>query len=412
MDYTPVTPFRRTVDAAILKHQAAAQQDLPPTGANKWEALRELAAARVAFGLSDRDMSVLQALVSFHPGTILGGNEDNLIVHPSNKAICERLNGMPCSTMRRHLGNLVQIGFVVRRDSPNGKRYARRYGDDKIAFGFDLSPLVRRFQEVCEAAEAVRAAEERYKRLRATVSLMRRDLAGLAEYGRAQRPDLGVWDRFSDIAVLVARDLRRKLDMAELKRIEGDLSLALNEARDRIDPSETEEMSTSDDDIEQHYQNSNKDSYDFEPCLEKAKDAGDALVPTPSATKDTERDDEEDLEPPDIGDDKLPNIPLGLVLAACREFRTYCESPVRHWHDLVRVADILRPMMGISPSAWDDAKRHMGPEEAAVVVVAMLERFAEIQSPGGYLRSLTDKAAVGAFSCGPMVMALMRRDAA
>jgi len=41
---------------------------------------------------------------------------------------------------------------------------------------------------VCEAAEAVRAAEERYKRLRTTVSLMRRDLAGLVDYGRSLRP--------------------------------------------------------------------------------------------------------------------------------------------------------------------------------------------------------------------------------
>ena len=239
MEYTPVTPFRRTIDAAILKHQAATQEDLPPAGANKWEVLRELAAARVAFGLSDRDLTVLQALVSFHQATILGGNDSELIVHPSNKAICERLNGMPCSTMRRHLSNLVQTGFVVRRDSPNGKRYARRYGDEKVAFGFDLSPLVRRFQEVCEAAETVRAAEERYKRLRATVSLMRRDLAGLAEYGRSLRPDQGVWDQFSDLAALMARDLRRKLEMEDLRRIEDALGSALDHARSLLDGCET-----------------------------------------------------------------------------------------------------------------------------------------------------------------------------
>ena len=134
-----------------------------------------------------------------------------------NRAICERLNGMPCSTMRHHLSNLVQTGFVVRRDSPNGKRYARRYGDEKVR----LSPLVRRFQEVCEAAEAVSGPpEERYKRLHATVSLMRRDLAGLAGYGRSLRPDQGVWDQFSDLAALTARDLRRKIEMEDLRRIE------------------------------------------------------------------------------------------------------------------------------------------------------------------------------------------------
>ena len=279
MDYTPVTPFRRIVDATILKHQAAAEQDLPPAGANKWEILRELTAARVAFGLSDRDLAVLQALVSFHPATILGGNDGDLIVHPSNKAICERLNGMACSTMRRHLGNLVQTGFVLRRDSPNGKRYARRYGDEKIAFGFDLSPLVRRVQEVSAAAEAVRAAEERYRRLRATLSLMRRDLAGLAEFGRAQRPDLSIWDQFSDLAALTARALRRKLDMAEMKEIEADLSAALDDARRHIDAPDAEELSISDVDNEHHYQNSNLDSHESEPRIENAE--GERLASDP-----------------------------------------------------------------------------------------------------------------------------------
>ena len=411
MDYTPVTPFRRTIDAAILKHQAAIQEDLPPTGANKWEVLRELAAARVAFGLSDRDLTVLQALVSFHQATILGGNDSELIVHPSNKAICERLNGMPCSTMRRHLSNLVQTGFVVRRDSPNGKRYARRYGDEKVAFGFDLSPLVLRFQEVCEAAEAVRAAEERYKRLRATVSLMRRDLAGLAEYGSSLRPDLGLWDQFSDLAVLTARDLRRKLEMADLKQIEKALGAALDQARDLLGDGNTEYMSTNDAISEQHHQNSNKDLYDFEPRLEKARDPGNALERANVGVRVDRREDEGD-HPQEPEDQLMPNIPLGLVLASCQEFKSYVEQPVRHWHDLVRVADIVRPMMGISPSAWDEAKRYMGPEEASVVVVAMLERFGDIRSPGGYLRSLSAKAAIGEFSCGPMIMALMRRDAA
>lgn len=406
MDYTPVTPFRRPINAAILHYQAAAQQDLPPSGVNKWEALRELAAARIAFGLSDRDLSVLQALVSFHQATIVGGNHSETVVHPSNKAICERLNGMPCSTMRRHLANLVQTGFVVRRDSPNGKRYARRYGDEKIAFGFDLAPLAQRFGEVCEAAEAVRAAEERYKRLRSTVSLMRRDLAGLVDYGRSLRPDRAMWDQASDLCVLTARDLRRKLDSAELQQIETALSEALNAIRDLLEPVQAEDMSTNEVTNEQHYQNSNKDSYDFEPRLEKAQGEGSVSDPTTSLVAVDGTDDPVPI------DNNLPRIPLGLVLAACSEYQTYAERPVRHWHDLVRVADVIRPMMGVSPSAWDEAKQHMGPEEASVVILAMLERFGDIRSPGGYLRSLSAKAALGEFSCGPMIMALMRKDAA
>ncbi len=384
-------------------------QELPPEGANKWEVLRELAAARTAFGLSDRDLTVLQALVSFHQATILGGNEGELIVYPSNKSICDRLNGMPCSTMRRHLSNLVQSGFILRRDSPNGKRYVRSYGDEKIAFGFDLSPLVRRFHEICEAAEKVREAEERHRRLRTTVSLMRRDLAGLTEYGQSLRPDLGLWDQLSALASATARELRRKLEMSDLSLIEKVLKAALDQARDLLESGFAENMSTSDDVSEQHHQNSNTYPYESEPDFEKVRGK------IAEAGRKADRNglsEQQDVSSHGICDELLPNIPLGLVLASCQEFRTYADQPVRHWHDLVRVADTVRPMMGISPSAWDEAKRHMGPEEAAVVIVAMLERFAEIRSPGGYLRSLSSKAAGGEFSCGPMIMALMRRDAA
>ena len=395
-----------------MKHQSEAGEDLPPSGANKWEVLRELAAGREAFGLTDRDLTVLQVLVSFHQATILGGNESDIVIHPSNRAICERLNGMPCSTMRRHLAHLVLAGVVLRRDSPNGKRYARRYGDEKVAYGFDLSPLVRRLGEFCAAAEAARQAAEQQKRLRETVSLMRRDLAGLAEFGAAMRPDLCLWDELSDLALLTARGLRRRLDMEELGTIEARRKAALQRARDVLEPRETRNMSTNDVQNEQHIQNSKTEPYDSEPRLEKAKGVGGAPVSERGVSSGANESEEAENTSSDTPDEKLPNIPIGLALAACPQIQTYAEDRIRHWYELVRAADTVRPMMGISPSAWEEAKRHMGPEEAAVVVAAMLERFADIHSPGGYLRSLTAKAAEGAFSCGPMVMALMRREAA
>ncbi len=240
-------------------------------------------------------------LSAFHPNTILGGNDADLVVHPSNVAICERLNGMANSTMRRHLSNLVQTGMIVRRDSPNGKRYARRYGDEKIAFGIHLTPLVIRHAEICQASEAVREARERYKRLRETASLMRRDLAGLAAFCAGTRPHLSVWDAFDDLATLTARDLRRKLDMEELVAIETSLSTALNAARNILEPSKSQDMSTNESISEQHNQNSNSDSYDFEPSFEKARD--EAVVPDDQANEI-----DESAQPPES---RLPNIPLG-----------------------------------------------------------------------------------------------------
>jgi replication initiation protein RepC len=296
---------------------------------------------------------------------------------------------------------LVQTGFLVRRDSPNGKRFARRYGDERVAFGFDLTPLLTRFHEVCQMAEEVRAEEEVYQRVRQTVSLMKRDLKGLADYGRTVQPDLGLWDECDDVWILVTRDLRRALPLSDLRAWEAKVYDALVRARDVLEP---EKMSTSDAANEQHHQNSNIKIQESDHPLERVcggKQDAPENSHEPDSLDNTILDEER----------RLPNIPLGLVLSACTEFKTYVPDRIRHWHDFVNAAEILRPMMGISPSAWNEAIQAMGPEEASIVMVAMLERFSEIKSPGGYLRHLARKAEKGQFSSGPMVMSLMRKAA-
>ncbi len=403
MEYTPISPFMRPISHAHLRVIERPEASVPARPVNKWELLRELSKAQAAFGVSERDLTVLQGLLSFFPDDALGGNAE-MVVFPSNKAICERLNGMPCSTMRRHLARLVEAGLLQRRDSPNGKRYVRKHGEDRVAFGFDLSPLYCQSEEIARAAEAVREAEERVRRLREVVSLMRRDLAALAEFGDEMQPGLGFWDQLRDRAALTARALRRKLSVEDLAAYRADLEALLDQARNIIDGPETEEMNTNDAHSEHHHHNSNKESIDLEPALEKSGAA--AGVPDVDTNEPVADVDEQDTR-------HLPKIPLHLVITACPSLKTFYQGEIRHWHQLFDAACHVRPAMGISASAWEEAQRFMGPEQASIVVAAMLERFADIRSPGGYLRALTAKAAAGEFSCGPMVMALIgRRNAA
>jgi replication initiation protein RepC len=403
MEYTPISPFMRPISHAHLRVIERPEASVPGKPVNKWELLRELSKAQAAFGVSERDLTVLQGLLSFFPDDALGGNAE-MVVFPSNKAICERLNGMPCSTMRRHIARLVDAGLLMRRDSPNGKRYVRKHGEERVAFGFDLSPLYCRSEEVARAAEAVREAEDRVRRLREVVSLMRRDLAGLAEFGEEIRPGLGLWDQLRDKAVLTARALRRKLTLEDLLVYSADLEALLDHARNVIDGPQTEEMNTNDASFERHHHNSSKESIDLEPALEE----GGAATGAPDGDTDAPVADVEEADTR-----RVPKIPLHLVIAGCPSLKTFYQCDIRHWHQLFDAACHVRPAMGISASAWEEAQRFMGPEQASIVVVAMLERFADIRSPGGYLRALTSKAAAGEFSCGPMVMALMsRRNAA
>ncbi len=99
------------------------------------------------------------------------------MVFPSNRALVIRTRGMAEATLRRHLAALVESGLIIRRDSPNGKRYCRRgpAGSISQAFGFDLIPLVARADEFARLAAAVRADASARRLARERVTLLRRD---------------------------------------------------------------------------------------------------------------------------------------------------------------------------------------------------------------------------------------------
>ena len=100
--------------------------------------------------------------------------------------------------------------------------------------------------------------------------------------------------------------------------------------------------------------------------------------------------------------------PLGLVLNACPDVAEFAREGICSWRDLADTAEKIRPMLGISPDAWREAREVMGDEAAAVTVAAILQRAEHIKSPGGYLRALVERKRRGEFSLGPVLQALMR----
>ncbi|WP_282026213.1 plasmid replication protein RepC [Limimaricola cinnabarinus] len=393
MGHHSLTPFgrtARTVRTALENHRPRPQAPCP---IDKWQILRDLATGRARFGLSDRDITVLQALLSCHPETRLDATAP-LIVHPSNETICARANGMASSTMRRHLAKLVSEGFLLRRDSPNGKRYARRIAGARIAFGFDLSPLLHRAAEIAEAAERCQAEAAELATLRQTVSLLRRDLSALVDLARQDGIDAAALPRLSELAQTVATRLRRKLDLEALAALEHALRDAIDETARLLDLPSTISSNT-DARNEQHQQKTNKDLIDLEPA--ETCERRDAV---PAAR--------ERADPAPCAEKTGPSLPpLRLVLRACTEIGIYARGPITDWHGLARAADEIRPMTGISPAVWNEAKGVLGAEQAATVFSAMLQRFSAIRNPGGYLRSLVTRARGGAFSPTRMIMSLL-----
>src|SRR5580698_11270621 len=173
----PTTPFgRRSLSLAHVATQMASKHRPAAATVNKWTVYHDICAAKLRLGLPDRSLTVLEALLTFHPETVLTG--DDLIVFPSNDRLALRAKGMAPTTMRRQLALLVDAGVIIRRDSPNGKRFARKTAGGSIrqAFGFDLAPIVARAAEFKNLAEEVQADRCALQYSRERISLARRDI--------------------------------------------------------------------------------------------------------------------------------------------------------------------------------------------------------------------------------------------
>lgn len=397
MQRISLTPFgRQQVTAGLLATQSrlAATPALAPV--DKWAVFNDLRGARSRLGVTDRDLAVLHALLSFLPGKELADGAA-LVVHPSNATLSDRAHGMPESTLRRHLAALVRAGIILRHDSPNGKRYAARDTSGRVveAYGFDLRPLLLRAAEYAALAAEVAEAELQLRRSRTHLVLRLRDIGKLLDYAEG----IGlVTEPLALRHAALARALRRKMEAAHLAAC-LEAAAELLSACQQLVTSESEEMIANVDISDRHYSDSNTDSYESEPCLETGRGetgASDGQARADGAGEGSLQQTR-----------KEPPIPLVLALKACPDLSLYAPDPIRTWKDLVNTAHALRPMIGISPSAWEEAVHIMGPEVAALALSGILQRLSDIRNPGGYLRALTAQAAEGRFSPGPMLMALL-----
>jgi replication initiation protein RepC len=377
----PTAPFGpRSLSATALRVQRDVRHTPDGKAAHKWKTFRHVCEARAELVLTDRSLTVLNALLSFHPDTVLTLGSDDLVVFPSNRELSLRAHGIPASTLRRHIATLVDAGLILRRDSPNGKRYARRTpgGGIEQAFGFDLSPLVAHADELAD--RAARMIEERraVDALREQITLARRDIAKMLAFGVEQHVD-------ADLAAL-HREYRELLDSrprAARRETLEPLAAALIDLSRRI-------LCI----LERH----------VGPAANSGADAEQHRAAT-EARDTTGLPDAEAPHTEPQGKASSP-VPVRLLAETCPDFVDYARHGLRSARDVTDTAVIVRPLLGVSPSAWEDACTAMGPGPASVTLALILQRGSAIRNPGGYLRTLARRASAGQFSVWPMLMAL------
>lgn len=424
MQIHPTTPFgRRSLSLAMVASQAsardfAAKPDASETVAHKWRLFRALTEAKTPLGVTDRALSVLHALLSFHQETALtlpaadrradeaGEGSVGIVVFPSNRELSIRAHGMAPATLRRHLACLVEAGLIIRRDSPNGKRYARRGqgGEIENAFGFDLTPLVARAVEIENLAEEVRAENKAIRLLRERITLLRRDIVKMIAAGLEESVP-GDWEELHTRYAALSGRYARNLSRGDLAALEADLAALSAKIQTTLENHvNLHKRSANESHSERHIQNQKTNSFDLEPSLQEGR--AETLNPNAQGSSSPVRDANSKPSPP-------RTYRLGMVLNACPDILDYAtKGGINNWRDLATTAATVRRAIGVSPDAWAQALEAMGEHDTSIVIAAILQRGDEIKSAGGYLRVLTAKARAGEFSLGPVLMALLRGKAA
>ncbi|MBX9457961.1 MAG: replication initiation protein RepC [Rhizobium sp.] len=391
------TPFgRRPMTLALVKRQVETAESDGARAVDKWKVFRDTCEARTLLGVQDRALAVLNALLSFYPVQTLDF-ERGTVVFPSNAQLSLRAHGIAGTTLRRHLATLVDAGLIIRRDSPNGKRYARknRAGEVETAFGFDLAPLLTRADELALLAQQVADERARFSRAKEALTIARRDVRKLIS-AAIEEGAPGDWGGMETMFVGLCGRLPRAPTLEQALDVLDEMQMLRTEVLNRLENLQYFKK-TDGNDVQNgcHIQNSKPDSkYELEPRSE-----------TEQGAKSVDKG-QRQREP-------VRSFPLAMVLRACPEITPYGPGgSIGNWRDLMAAAVVVRSMLGVSPSAYQEACEVMGPENAATAIACILERGGHINSAGGYLRDLTRKAARGEFSLGPMLMALLRANGA
>ncbi|GLU28048.1 replication initiation protein [Brucella sp. NBRC 12950] len=375
----------------LAQNSKSCSQGQQSSTVNRWIIYKQLCVAKSEFGLNDRCLAVLSSLLSFLPGDDL--NEKNgLVVFPSNRQLSLRAHGMAESTLRRHLSALINSGIIERKDSPTRKRYAHKdnEGDIELAFGFSLSPLLARAADIAKTAARIAAAAKALKRLRDEVSVLRREIA-------AQFPIDNALDQPASLSAIFLRfrsivdAIPRRASHDRLGTIKAELEAILRELSNHMkDIDKTRQLSVDAAQIERQHNESLPES----------------LLESKNINLNDLKEDPSPLAKPssEVHVQTRLSVPLDLVLRCCPDIRAYATKGISSWRDLFDAARVVASFFGISDHAYRDAIQVLGRDGVSASIAWILQRAAEIRSPGGYLRTLTQKAGGGAFSLSALFM--------
>ncbi len=360
------------------------------------------------------------------------------IVWPS-AAMQQQEMGLGVSQVKNLNRHLVELGLIVMKDSPNGKRYGRRGPQRRIieAYGFDLSPIASRFEEFQAISEAGREDRARMASLRRRATIARNGIRQLIETADEYGIDGDEYETCRRAAAKASRGIsglknsnEMEIAVAALESAQSQMCACLEAAlgvRDNplaqehvsivnINPREptnwphttsTNENLNPMDTVIAHEKSKFFSDPPKKPTLWKSSNTANTAEKAQSGTTVHNYAEKHartgqgssgragSMARSDTG--SIMRITPDELIRLAPRLKPYLAKPSPNWPEIVEAADWLRHDLGISKPLWGDACLAMGREHAAIALAIVSTKPTDYfrGSAGGYFHGMVAKARTG-----------------
>jgi replication initiation protein RepC len=374
------------------------------------QVLAAFKAAAPHLGFNPRVVHVIDWLFTFtQPQDWLEGSRP--VVWPS-AAMQQEALGLGATQAKAINRYLIELGLVVMKDSPNGKRYGRRDRHGRVieAYGFDLSPLFLRMAEFQAVAAQGRELREEMRRLRRRATIARNGLLQILETAAEQGFEDESWQNLEREGRAFARSLRSVERVEEMAIGVLSLERRQQEAREKLENQMVARAGSAPGTVNSdpkgpenrpHIYNYNLTIHPEQETVvarEGSKWSAAAVAPKSSVVIErTEPLKGEGGKPERSDSGAVLRVTTDELIQLAPRLRPYLGTSSPAWPDIVDAADWLRHDLGVSKPLWGEACLAMGREQAAIALALVSAKPAEhfTASPGSYFHGLVTRAKAG-----------------
>lgn len=319
------------------------------------------------------------------------------IVWPSARMQQEELQLSPTRTKALNR-LLIELGLIVAKDSPNGKRYGRRDHTGKIveAYGFDLSPLAQRLDEFTRIAFEGRAVRAKMGQLRRRATIARKGIAQIEEAVDEFKLRDATWRQLFDETAVLSSALRRVERLEEMEIGVTSIERRLSEARQRLE--DQLNMTKKDVSSDREGADSGPHIYTYKPPLNLKLDtviASEGRSSAVSSTPEPSLKQQHQVERDERG--RVSRLRPDELTVLAPRLGEYVRRTDPTWSDIVDAADMLRRELDISRPLWQEACQLMGRETAAIAVGVVSTKDPDhfTRTAGHYFHGMLQRAKKG-----------------